>query len=76
LASNPRGFDEIISFVEEALRPLDNFHPERRQYDPTFGAIDESGLKDIFEFFYAGAQRRLSDVTVLRGPGEMAVLGE
>src|SRR6516165_4077725 len=49
---------------------------ERGQYDPALGAVDERGLKDVFQFLYAGAQSRLCHVASLRRAPEMAVIGQ
>jgi hypothetical protein len=50
LAPRPRGLDEISTVIQYAPCALDNFEPERRQYDAALGAVDERGLQDIFQF--------------------------
>src|SRR5713101_5186099 len=76
LATGASGFDEIFPLIEYAPRPLDNVEAERGQYDPALGAVDEWGLKDVFQFLYAGAQGRLCHMTGPRRVPEMAVIGQ
>jgi hypothetical protein len=70
------GFRELFAFLEYSPCPFDDFEPERGQYDPALGAVDKRCLEDSFQFLYAGTQRRLRDVTRLRGPAKVAVTGE
>ena len=59
--------------LEGALR---RFFAQRREQDGAFGAVHKRGLECGFEFFQAGAERRLGDVAGARGFAEMAVRGE
>jgi hypothetical protein len=76
LTFGPSGFDELFAFKKYAARPLDNIEPERGQQDPAFGAVDKRGLKDFFQFLYAGAQGRLRNMARFRRPPKVAVIGE
>ena len=76
LATGASGFDEIFPLIEYAPRPLDNFEAKRGQHDPALGAVDEWGLKDVFQFLYAGTQGRLCHMTGPRRVPEMAVIGQ
>jgi hypothetical protein len=67
---------ELFAFKKYAARPLDNIEPERGQQDPAFGAVDKRGLKDFFQFLYAGAQGRLRNMVRFRRPPKVAVIGE
>jgi hypothetical protein len=74
--SGPRGFHEVFAFAKYSSRALDNVTPQRGQYDPTLGAVDQGSLKDVFQLLYAGAQGRLRDTTRCCRAAEMTVLGE
>jgi len=76
LALGPRGFHEVFAFAKYSARALDNVTPQRGQYDPTLGAVDQGGLKGVFQLLYAGAQGRLRDMTRCCRAAEMTVLGE
>ena len=76
LALGPRGFHEVFAVAKYSSRALDNFMPQRGQYDPTLGAVDQGSLKDVFQLLYAGAQGRLLDMTRCCRAAEMTVLGE
>ena len=56
------------------MRTLDNFKPQRRQHDTALGTVDKRGLKDIFQFLYAGALGRLGHVGNFRRVPEMSVI--
>src|SRR5208282_6841041 len=76
LALGPGSFRQLFAFLEYSPSPFDDFAPDRGQYDPALGAVDKRCLEDIFQFFYAGAQRRLRDVARLRRPAKVAVIGK
>ncbi len=76
LAFCSSGFHEFLAFKKYAPRPLDNFEPERGQYDPALGAVDQGSLEDILQLLYAGAQSRLRDVARPRRSAKVAVIGE
>ena len=44
--------------------------------DLALGAVDKRCLEDIFQLLFAGAQSRLRDVTRLRRPAKVAVIGK
>ena len=39
LAQRPRGFHEVFAFAKYSSCPLDNFVPQRGQYDTALGAV-------------------------------------
>ena len=76
LAQGPRGFHEVFAFAKYSSCPLDNFVPQRGQYDTAPGAVDQRGLKDIFELLYAGAQGRLRDMARRCRAAKVTMIGE
>src|SRR6266851_4646051 len=76
LAQGPRGFHEVFSFAKYSSCPLDDFVPQRGQYDTAPGAVDQGSLKDVLQLLYAGAQGRLRDMAGRRRAAKVTMTGE